>query len=132
MLVFQVLTRQEQELERDLAETSRSRTRLVRAFDVERRRIERDLHDGVQPQLLSVSMALGLALAEMPEDAPGRDDVRRAQDQARAALDSLRRFVHNIHPQVLGERPTSAEAVGAVLVVAGVLLGTAALRRLRQ
>lgn len=101
MLVVQVLTRPEQELEQDLAETSRSRTRLVQAFDVERRRIERDLHDGVQPQILSVSMTLGLALAELPEDAPGRDDVRHAQDQARTALESLRRFVHNIHPQVL-------------------------------
>lgn len=101
VLVLQVLTRPEQRLQRDLTMTTQSRSRLVRAFDVERRRIERDLHDGVQPQLMSVSMTLGLALAEMPTDTPGREDVIRAQDQARQTLEALRRFVRNIHPQVL-------------------------------
>ena len=100
-LVQQVLPRPEQWLRHDLAATAHSRARLVRSFDVERRRIERDLHDAVQPQLLSVSMTLGLALAAFPEDAPGRDDVVRAQQQARKTLDNLRRVVRNIHPQVL-------------------------------
>ncbi len=100
-LVQQVLPRPEQWLRHDLAATAHSRARLVRSFDVERRRIERDLHDAVQPQLLSVSMTLGLALAAFPEDAPGRDDVVRAQLQARNSLDDLRRVVRNIHPQVL-------------------------------
>lgn len=99
--VLQVLTRPEQRLQRDLTVTAQSRARLVRAFDIERRRIERDLHDGVQPQLMSVSMTLGLALAAMPQDAPGRSDVARAQDQAKETLEALRRFVRNIHPQVL-------------------------------
>ncbi len=101
LLVLQVLTRPEQRLQHDLTMTARSRARLVRAFDIERRRIERDLHDGVQPQLLSVSMTLGLALAAMPDDAPGRSDVVRAQDQAKQTLGALRSFVRNIHPQVL-------------------------------
>jgi len=100
-VVQQVLTRPEQRLQSELSRTAQSRARVVRAFDVERRRIERDLHDGVQPQLLSVSMTLGLALAAMPDDAPGRGDVTRAQDQARRALDGLRKFVRGIHPQVL-------------------------------
>ncbi len=100
-LVQQVLTRPEQRLRHDLTATAQSRTRLVRSFDIERRRIERDLHDAVQPQLLSVSMSLGLALAELPVDTPGRDDVVRAQQQARKSLDDLRRVVRNIHPQVL-------------------------------
>ncbi|WP_165497079.1 histidine kinase [Rhodococcus sp. ABRD24] len=110
-LVFQVLTRPEQRLQRDLSMTAQSRARLVRAFDVERRRIESDLHDGVQPQLLSVSMTLGLALAAMPADAPGRADVARAQSQARQTLEALRRFVRNIHPQVLIDHGLGA-AVG--------------------
>jgi signal transduction histidine kinase len=101
LLVLQVLTRPEQRLQHDLTLTAQSRARLVRAFDIERRRIERDLHDGVQPQLLSVSMTLGLALAAMPDDAPGRSDVARAQDQAKQTLGALRSFVRNIHPQVL-------------------------------
>ncbi|ORI19678.1 hypothetical protein BJD99_01265 [Rhodococcus sp. 1163] len=100
-LVRQVLTRPEQWLRHDLTATAQSRARLVRSFDVERRRIERDLHDAVQPQLLSVSMTLGLALAAFSEDAPGRDDIVRAQQQARKTLDDLRRVVRNIHPQVL-------------------------------
>lgn len=111
LLVLQVLSRPEQRLRRDLTVTTRSRTRLVRAFDVERRRIERDLHDGVQPRLMSVSMTLGLALAEMPADAPGRDDVVRAQEQSRQTLEELRRFVRNIHPPVLVDHGLGA-AVG--------------------
>lgn len=101
MLVLHVLPRPEQRLQRTLSLTTQSRARLVRAFDVERRRIERDLHDGVQPQLMSISMTLGLALAEMPAHSPGRDDVARAQQQTRQTLENLRRFVRNIHPQVL-------------------------------
>ncbi|MCL2536510.1 MAG: histidine kinase [Nocardiaceae bacterium] len=100
-LVRQVLTRPEQLLRLDLTATAQSRARLVRAFDIERRHIERDLHDAIQPQLLSVSMTLGLALTALPSDVPGRDDVVRAQQQARQTLDDLRRVVRNIHPQVL-------------------------------
>jgi signal transduction histidine kinase len=99
LLVLQVLTRPEQRLQRDLTMTAQSRARLVRAFDIERRRIERDLHDGVQPQLLSVSMTLGLALAAMPDDAPGRSDVARAQDQAKQTLGALRSFVRTSIPR---------------------------------
>lgn len=100
-LVWQVLTRPEDRLRHDLTATAQSRARLVRAFDVERRHIERDLHDAIQPQLLSVSMTLGLALAALPKDVPGRDDIVRAQQQSRHTLDDLRRVVRNIHPQVL-------------------------------
>lgn len=100
-VTLQMLTRPEQRLERALSSTELSRSRLVRAFDIERSRIERDLHDGVQPRLMTVSMTLGLALAEMPIDAPGRADVLRAQGQARETIETLRRFVRNIHPQVL-------------------------------
>ena len=110
-VVLQLLTSPEQRLQSDLTATVRSRARLVRAFDVERRRIERDLHDGVQPQLMSISMTLGLALATMPPDAPGRSDVMRAQHQAKDTLEALRRFVRNIHPQVLIDHGLGA-AVG--------------------
>lgn len=104
----QILTRPEQRLHRDLSVTSQSRSRLVRAFDVERRRIERDLHDGVQPQLMSVSMALGLALEEMPPGTPGREDVLRAKEQAGRTLETMRGFVRNIHPQVLTDHGLGA------------------------
>lgn len=61
-MALQLLTRPELRLQRDLARTAQSRARLVHAFDVERRRIERDLHDGVQPQLLAISMTLVMPL----------------------------------------------------------------------
>ncbi|WP_409484583.1 sensor histidine kinase [Arsenicicoccus dermatophilus] len=107
-LVFSLLSSPEQRLQRDLAATTLSRQRVVQAFDLERRRIERDLHDGVQPQLMAVSMTLGLALAAIPDDTPGRDDVARAQQQARAAVQDLRRFVRAIHPQVLTDHGLGA------------------------
>ncbi|WP_219722353.1 sensor histidine kinase [Brevibacterium paucivorans] len=107
-LALQLLTRPEQRLQQDLTRTAESRARLVQAFDVERRRIERDLHDGVQPQLLSISMTLGMALATIPEDSPGRADIERAQNQARETLDALRAFVRNIHPQVLTDHGLAA------------------------
>lgn len=107
-LALQLLTRPEQRLQHALTRTAQSRARLVHAFDVERRRIERDLHDGVQPQMLSISMTLGMALASIPADTPGRQDVERAQDQARQTLDALRAFVRNIHPQVLTDHGLAA------------------------
>lgn len=100
-LVEHMLTRPEQRLRRDLNAAAQSRARVVRSFDAERRRIERDLHDAVQPQLLSVSMSLGLALAELPPGTPGRVDIVRAQQQARKSLVDLRRVVRNIYPQIL-------------------------------
>ncbi|MFC4591741.1 sensor histidine kinase [Sphaerisporangium corydalis] len=56
-----------------LVELTRSRSRLVTGFDDERRRIERDLHDGVQQRLLALSVTLSLARMELPEPTPGPD-----------------------------------------------------------
>ena len=63
-----------------LVEVTRSRARLVDAFEVERRRIERDLHDGAQQRLVALSMQLGLARLELPAGSPGgRAGGRRAR-----------------------------------------------------
>ncbi|WP_404373327.1 histidine kinase [Kytococcus sedentarius] len=75
---LQVLTPPEERLQRELMAAASSRLRLLQGFDVERRRIERDLHDGIQPQLLSAGMTLGLALSTMPRDTPGRPEVEQA------------------------------------------------------
>ncbi|GAB3957339.1 hypothetical protein GCM10027614_72560 [Micromonospora vulcania] len=53
-----------------LREVARSRTRLVSAYEAERRRIERDVHDGAQPRLTSLTLQLGLARLDVPEDSP--------------------------------------------------------------
>lgn len=103
-----VLVGGEGALEDELARTATSRARIVSAHDQERRRIERDLHDGVQPELLGVSMTLGLALATMPADDPRRGLVQQAHRQSLEVLDSLRRFVRGIHPQVLDDHGLAA------------------------
>ena len=107
-LARSVLVGEEAELEHELAETATSRARIVDAHDQERRRIERDLHDGVQPEILGVSMTLGLALATMRADDPARALVARAQQQSLDALENLRRFVRGVHPQVLDDHGLAA------------------------
>ncbi len=84
---------------------TRSRARLIDAFEVERRRIERDLHDGAQQRLLRLAMTLGMARLEVrdnPEAAQALVD--QAAEQAKAALAELRELVRGIHPQILTER----------------------------
>ena len=83
-----------------LAELRRSRVGLVDAFETERRRIERDLHDGAQQRLVALTMTLGRAELELPEGA-GLDLVREAHGQAETALEELRSTVRGIHPRVL-------------------------------
>lgn len=91
-----------------LAEISRSRSRLVDRFEAERRRIERDLHDGVQGRLLGISVQLGLAMARMDATAPAAEPVARAHEEAKAALEQLRAVVDGIHPRVLADRGVPA------------------------
>lgn len=90
------------ELNRQVEELSRSRSRLVNAFETERRRIERDLHDGTQQHLVLLTMKLGLAERHMA-DADGRagELVGEAHEQARLALTTLRDQIRGIHPQIL-------------------------------
>ena len=90
------------EADRQDQELARSRSRLVSAFEAERRRIERDLHDGAQQHLVLLTMKLGLAERQMA-DAGGRagELVGEAHEQARLALTALRDQIRGIHPQVL-------------------------------
>ena len=95
---------------------SAGRATLVDAFDAERTRIERDLHDGAQQELVALTMGLGMArvraLADEGETGAGRQallaDLDTAQDRAEAALRSLRETVHGIRPAVLTERGLGA------------------------
>ncbi|MFI6068787.1 sensor histidine kinase [Micromonospora sp. NPDC051227] len=84
-----------------LREVARSRTRLVGAYEAERRRIERDLHDGAQPRLTSLTLQLGLARLDVPEDSPASRPLAVAHDQARGLMVMLRQLVHGIRPQSL-------------------------------
>jgi signal transduction histidine kinase len=90
----------EDELRRNVAELRRSRLDLVDAFETERARIERHLHDGVQQRLVGLTMTLGLAELDLPEG-EGRRLVVKAHGEAEAALADLREAVRGIHPRVL-------------------------------
>ncbi|WAL98682.1 sensor histidine kinase [Streptomyces sp. Je 1-369] len=90
----------EGELGAKVVELARSRARLVDAFESERRRIERDLHDGAQQRLVALSMALGLARLDAPPG-PLADQLTKAHGEAGAALAELRELIHGIYPKVL-------------------------------
>jgi signal transduction histidine kinase len=81
-----------------------SRTRLIETADAERRRLERDLHDGAQQRLLALAARLELARAQAREE-PGRTDALFADAEADALLviDELRELAHGIRPPMLEE-----------------------------
>ncbi len=93
------------ELRAQLAELRASRVRLVEAAATERRRIERNLHDGAQQRLVSVAFVLGLARSRLPGDPIAAGSaLTEAQSGLAQALDELRRLSQGIHPGVLVER----------------------------
>lgn len=92
----------DRELDARVVELSRSRVRLVDAFEAERRRIERDLHDGAQQRLVALTMTLGLARLDAPPG-PLADQLAKAHDEAGGALAELRELIHGIHPKVLAD-----------------------------
>jgi signal transduction histidine kinase len=96
------------ELQAQTQELRRSRARLVAAGDAERRRLERDLHDGAQSRFAATALYLRLAQAKAP---PG-GELARALDAATAELGAglgeLRELARGLHPAVLGERGLEA------------------------
>ncbi len=94
------------EVRAQLAEVRASRVRLVAATDAERRRLERNLHDGAQQRLVALSLTLGLAASR--GDAFDRDVLERAQDDVEEAIVELREFARGIHPTLLREEGLEA------------------------
>jgi PAS domain S-box-containing protein len=93
------------ELQARVEELAASRARIVTAGDVERRRLERNLHDGAQQRLVAVSYSLRTALAQLESDPPGaRAIVAEAGDELALALGELRELARGLHPAVLTER----------------------------
>jgi signal transduction histidine kinase len=93
------------EVRSQLAEVQASRTRIVEASDAERRRVERNLHDGAQQRLVALSLALRRAKAELPSDAGPEltATLETAADQLKSALAELRELARGIHPAILTE-----------------------------
>ena len=90
------------ELRRRLDEVAESRSRLAAVADQERRRIERDLHDGAQQRLVSIGLALRHAQHQLGADA---DEAKATLDEAvveiSAAIEDLRELAHGLRPAML-------------------------------
>ena len=97
------------ERERHLDELHASRARIVEAGDAERRRLERNLHDGAQQRLVSLSLALRLAQARIATDPAGASEIlANAGGELAAALEELRELARGLHPAVLADRGLAA------------------------
>ncbi|MFI7449228.1 histidine kinase [Nonomuraea sp. NPDC049714] len=102
-----------QELGQRIETLTESRAGVIDAADAERRRIERDLHDGAQQRLVSLAMNLGLAratLSDLPD--PAREAIERAHEESKQALKELRDLVRGLHPAVLNDQGLDAALSG--------------------
>ena len=91
------------QLKEGLDKLSTSRVRLIAAQDAERRRIERDLHDGIQQEVVALIAGLRLARNRLSRDQLTAEELTDLQDQAREMLRDLRELAHGIHPPVLSD-----------------------------
>jgi signal transduction histidine kinase len=97
--------RLEAELRDTILELRRSRARVAQAADSERRRIERDLHDGCQQRLIALRVKLALAEEIMQgENRPVAELIGEIAADAETALDDLHSLVHGIYPALLTDR----------------------------
>ncbi|MGP6204941.1 histidine kinase [Microbacterium sp. F2] len=104
-----VIPSQEAVLAEQARQSQAQRAGAVRAADVERTRIERDLHDGVQPRLVSVGMTLGLAQQKIDSDpAAAKELIAEAHTSTKAAITELRQLARGIHTSVLDDRGLDA------------------------
>jgi signal transduction histidine kinase len=96
-------------LRAQVSQLTETRARVVDAADAERRRIERDLHDGAQQQLVSLAMNLGRAKAKLDSDPEGAKElVAQAHQEAKDSITELRNVVRGVHPAVLTDRGLDA------------------------
>jgi signal transduction histidine kinase len=96
-----------------IGELELSRARVVGSADAERRRIERDLHDGAQQRLVALAMDLGRAKAKFADDPDAAKAILdQAHAEAKAALVELRNLVRGVHPPVLTDRGLDAALSG--------------------
>jgi signal transduction histidine kinase len=86
-----------------------ARARILAAADAERRRIERDLHDGAQQRLVAVTLTLGLAESRVASDPVGAAAlIAQAREEVQFAVKELRELARGIHPAVLSDRGLGA------------------------
>ena len=97
-------TGREVELSARVVDLRTSQARIIAAADAERRRLERDLHDGAQQRLVAVALNLRIARERMRRGDDALDLVSQAGDEAQRAIGELRDLARGIHPAVLTER----------------------------
>ena len=102
------------ELRASIEELRASRRRLVGAQDEERRKIERNLHDGAQQQLVALSIQLGLLEESAGDAGYVRELAPQLRSAVRAALDDLRDLARGIYPPLLAEQGLAAALAGQV------------------
>ncbi|MGW7435028.1 sensor histidine kinase [Streptomyces sp. NPDC054849] len=104
-----LLAPREAEVVARVQELTRSRIRLADAFEAERKRIERDLHDGAQQRLVGLIMTLGIMEHGLEEEQSDRARlVSKARREAEGVLADLRELIRGIHPQLLTDRGVPA------------------------
>jgi len=97
------------ELNAKLEQLKASKLRMLEAAATERRKLERNLHDGAQQRLVSLALSLRLALAKLPLDPAGAAlNVAEAGAELEQALSELRELARGIHPTVLTDRGLKA------------------------
>jgi signal transduction histidine kinase len=113
---FLMIVREITERKLQQEELEASRARIVAAGDEERRKLERNLHDGAQQRLVSLSLSLRLAQRRIRSDPDGAEDLLEAsREELAQALEELRELARGIHPAVLTDRGLEAalEALAA-------------------
>jgi len=101
-----------EQLQHRVTHLTQTRTGAVDAADAERRRLERDLHDGTQQRLVALAMNLGLARVQAQTADQAHQALAEAHDDAKAALAELRNLVRGLHPVVLEDRGLDAALSG--------------------
>jgi signal transduction histidine kinase len=100
------------ELEVRVEQLTETRAGVVDAADAERRRLERDLHDGTQQRLVSLAINLGMARAQAETADDAKQAIADAHEEAKAALAELRDLIRGLHPAVLEDRGLDAALSG--------------------
>jgi signal transduction histidine kinase len=100
------------ELEHRVEHLTQTRAGVVDAADAERRRLERDLHDGTQQRLVSLAINLGMARAQAGTAQEAKLAIAEAHEEAKAALAELRDLIRGLHPAVLEDRGLDAALSG--------------------
>jgi len=101
-----------EELEHRVERLTQTRAGVVDAADAERRRLERNLHDGTQQRLVSLAMNLGMARVQTETVEEAHEAITEAHEEAKAALAELRNLVRGLHPPVLEDRGLDAALSG--------------------